>query len=224
MDSHCQLFNQCFKSRSPADWTELVRRCEPRLRTTLRHLAPDGVGGMDLDDMVQELYVRILKNGRRFRGKSDVHFWRFLTRIATHLVIDLHRRARADKRDRRRLFRELRLCGNAVAPATPEERLLQREQLSHFVRAFDRCASRCREPARRRIFSMAYIEGLSSREIAARLGNGTSQTAVDTMLHRLRRQLGDRGIRLCRRSPGRAVVARTAGKTLAKPVDAFVHR
>lgn len=48
---------------------------------------------------------------------------------------------------------------------------------------------RAATPARLRVVSLAFVGGLSSDAIAARMGDGWSRAAVDSLLHRIRRKL-----------------------------------
>jgi RNA polymerase sigma factor (sigma-70 family) len=182
-------------------WRDLVQRYGPRLRVrlgrTLRRAGwqarPDRV-----DDLLQEVFCRLLAAGRRrpdaFRGTSAQQLDAYLGRIAERVAVDELRSVYALKRDSRRLGREglssHRSIERAVDPAgTPLDRLLLRERRRLFVARCGRLAGPRSRRHAAHVARLALIEGWSSREIVRALGGRLAASSVDSLVHRLRRRL-----------------------------------
>ncbi len=153
----------------------------------------------DLDEMVQELYCRLLAVRRkRFRGRAERELWGYLNRAIHSLVVDRKRALTTQKRapDRRRL---------AVGSPRPQRRLDPEEQLLGKERRklfFQRCLeiARCdRVVIELRALKMALLDGWTSHEVAHRLKGGLDARQIDILVYRLRRHLAKDGIRLPRR-------------------------
>ncbi len=130
----------------------------------------------DVDDVVQESYLRICK----VRAKSRIHFGKaFLFQVARRLAIDFVRRRRKSPVQ----------CVDDVAglgvieegPGTAES-LCRKEEILLLAKAFGSLPPRCRD-----VMIFKKIENLSYREISERLGIGeaTVQTHVITGLRKL---------------------------------------
>jgi RNA polymerase sigma factor (sigma-70 family) len=154
-------------------FAEEVQPNDSSLRSYLRHAFPTV---HDVDDLVQESYLRIWKA----RASQPVHSARsFLFQIARRLAIDVLRRRRTS-----RIEAVPDLMTLPVADASPgvaESASLQ-EELWLLTRALHALPPRCRE-----VMVLRKIEGLSQKEIAARLGvtEGTVQVHVVQGLRRL---------------------------------------
>jgi RNA polymerase sigma factor (sigma-70 family) len=199
----CELFDRCLAGRgSSGDWQEFVDRYEWQLRSVLRLTATRcgmPLVGPDLDEMVQELYCRLLSvRCERFRGSSEQELWSYLNQAIYSLVVD---RKRALATQKRQPDREL-LGDSSGLPARrldPEQQLLGKERRKVF---FERCLeiARCdRVVVEVRALKMALLEGWTSREIARQLEGGLNARQIDSLVHRLRRHLEKDGIRLPRR-------------------------
>ena len=136
----------------------------------------------DAEDLTQEVFFRIYKNARRFRGDSKVSTW--IYRIAVNLCIN---RLRKESRLRRLIsFGALsgpgeleRIPGDA---GSPESLLERRERQEILNRALGRL------PSNQRIaFTLHRIEGLSHEEIAGIMK--CSHSAVESRIHRAKLNL-----------------------------------
>ena len=81
-----------------------------------------------------------------------------------------------------------------VPGLSPEERVLRRERQRIFLK---RCRASLgpRSPERDlRVLYLAFLEGLSSREISRRMGRGTTPSCVDSLVHRVRKRLARGGL------------------------------
>jgi len=205
------LFRSCSGANCERAWSEFVERFHPRLVSTVRRtlLRFDGVRTSQerVEDLVQEIYCRLLGGGRRrlrrFRGSSEAQLMTYLQRVAASVVVDARRRALADKRwggyrvaleDGKKAPSLAGVDGNG-----PEERLLARERRRTFLVLCRHALGRRASPATVQIARLALLEGWTSREIAAGLGGEMGIAGVDSVIYRLRRNLAYRGITLPRR-------------------------
>ncbi|MCB1034481.1 MAG: sigma-70 family RNA polymerase sigma factor [Acidobacteria bacterium] len=161
----------------------------------------------DLEEAQQEVYFRLLDQDRRrlhqFRGSHESQARSFLRRVASSVVFDMVRRGTALKRGGEML--EDIVHGDTrsgestflLYTSTPEVEILSREQFRRIVRRCRRIASRSSHGRRNlRILHLALVEGRTSREIARRLGSTLSTSTIDSILHRIRRDLASEGLRL----------------------------
>jgi RNA polymerase sigma factor (sigma-70 family) len=140
-----------------------------------------------LDDLVQEVLLRLWKCGKLEKLMTSPEY---VDQVATHAVIDVIRRCRAQKRTMRPWARvDLKdLCGSR--PRTPEELLIAREEFRLLIK-------RCRMQLSKRMFRtlvLVHLAGLPRSEVGLRLG--LSRAGVDIELHRMRRVLRSGGARL----------------------------
>jgi RNA polymerase sigma factor (sigma-70 family) len=149
----------------------------------------------DIDDLVQEVYCRLLARRRAERhlaGRPPAQQWVYLQRVSRSVVVDALRGRGARKRG-----------GGAAAPATLhvaapgppspgvtiEERLLARER-ADLLRQRVRALFPGEQGERNlRVLELAAVEGLTSGEISQRLAGELSPSSVHTVLYRIRRQL-----------------------------------
>ncbi len=140
--------------------------------TSLRHFLRSSFPAVrDVDDVVQESYLRIWKA----RAAAPVRSARaFLFRIAQHVAIDVVRRHRRSPID---VTADLGAL-DAVADTPPPAAHLEREErIDLLAAAIDALPARCRE-----VVLLRKFELLPQREVAARLG--ISEKAVEKQLER----------------------------------------
>jgi RNA polymerase sigma-70 factor (ECF subfamily) len=156
-------------------FAEQVQPNDSALRAYLRHAFPSV---RDVDDLVQESYLRIWKA----RASQPVHSARsFLFQIARRLAIDVLRRRRTAHID---TVPDLATLAIADASRGAAEAASLREDLVLLTHALHALPPRCRD-----VMVLRKIEGLSQKEIAARLGmaEGTVQVHVVQGLRKLER-------------------------------------
>ncbi len=100
-----------------------------------------GANAERVEDLVQEVYCRLLGGGRRprsFRGESEAQLMTYLQRVAASVVVDARRVALAEKRcgGHRVAWADWRLApAVGIGEASgPEDRLLAGEQAARFPR------------------------------------------------------------------------------------------
>lgn len=166
-------------------FSEEVHPHDASLRAYLRGAFP---AVRDVEDVVQESYLRIW----RTRAAQPVRSARaFLFRIARNLALDLVRR------DRVAPFSPVRdLEGLSVLDhgSSPDRVLDTQEKLMFLADAIEALPARCRE-----VVILRKIQGLSQREVAARLGlaEKTVEAQLARGISRCEDYLCQRGVRSC---------------------------
>lgn len=128
----------------------------------------------DVEDLVQDVFVRVLQNLHRFRGESRFSTW--LTAIAVN-------RCRSWRRRRRLRSRKLLHLWSRSKGVNPAPRRNETYEMHEQVReAVQRLPARYREPV-----VLRYFEDLPIQEVARVLN--LSPGAVEVRLSRARRRL-----------------------------------
>ena len=154
---------------SRAEVELILRAMEPRLRgLALRCLGRPA----DVDDLVQEVYLRTLAGADRFRGEADRTTW--IYRIATNVIADW---MRSPFRRRRRP-----LVDRPDARPGPREGAEKREERHRVRRAVAALPTQ-----QRIVLFLREYEGLRYREIAEvlQIPIGT----VESRLHAARKRV-----------------------------------
>ena len=150
------------RRRDHASFERLVRLTEDRLRRIIGRLV--GVRAVDLDELLQETYLRAWRGVSRFRGDSHLLTW--LTRIGVNVAINA-------ARDRRQ-----------TVPISPHER--DRPGPSDLnedaaQRAYQQALARLPDDLRV-TFVLHEAEGLTYRQVAE-----TLDCPIGTVMSRLHR-------------------------------------
>jgi RNA polymerase sigma-70 factor (ECF subfamily) len=169
---------ESYRSGRRESFDELVRSYDAHVRRILMQLsAPPG----DVEDLAQEVFLRIFRNLRHFRGQSSFYTW--LYRITVNVFFDHNKkRKRADVR--------LARLQNALGDASEQSRgtgdpyfacydALTQE---NFERAIDALPE-----AFRTVVAMREVDDLSYEEIAVQ--TGISVGTVRSRLSRARARL-----------------------------------
>lgn len=130
---------------------------EPRLRAYLRGRFPDLQS--DLDDLVQETYLRVYK--AKQRGKQEIGA-AYLYVVARNAALDFFRRRRIVTIERVADLDQLDVVEERPDAA---EAAIHEQELEILAQAIDALPERCRA-----VFLLRRYENVSHREIAAQLG------------------------------------------------------
>ncbi len=162
---------------------------EPGIRAWLRQR---GQSAEDIDDLIQEGYAK-LAGVTAFAQIAQPGGYFF--QIVRNLMIDSIRHARVVRID---TVGHLVDHGGVSDDVTPERIALVRDELSWVMRCLETLPERCRA-----IFKLRKIDGLSQREIAAKIGVSESIVENDaakglTLLMQAMRQDADASSRVSR--------------------------
>ena len=126
------------------------------------------------EDLIQEVYIRVLRSYDKFEGKSSLKTWLFS--IARNVSIDYFRKQQSLKN---KLFNQIdwsRLEINDHHPL-PEEIAIQNEEIRTLYKCLDACTL-----DQRTVIIVRFIQDLSIVETAKVLG--WSESKVKTTQHR----------------------------------------
>jgi RNA polymerase sigma factor (sigma-70 family) len=196
------LWRRCAEESRERDWELLVARVDARLRRLVRgHLWRQGdvlPSREDVEELTQEIYCRLLHNGRRAlrgcRARTPGELWCYLDRVCSSVVVDRHRRRSARKRRDEHVSLDAHDRRGEAAVTSgdpkwcPEQRLwraLARERLLEACRFLAPSPSL----ASRNLFIVESVvyEGRSLGEVARSVG--LRKSGVSSVLARLRRHV-----------------------------------
>lgn len=209
-------------TQAPANdprWREFVSRFRPRLRLSVyrcfqteteRNPNLDaGAPSEVVDDLTQEVFVRLLDGERRalsrFQGRTEHSAYTYLSAIAVNLVRDHFRTLRANKTPKAPTS-----LSNTVGPdaedegpmlaqtlvsegAGPERFVASSELRDEIRTVVNELSPRGATSARDRlVFQLFFIEGLTVDEIAANRSIRLSASGVEKCIRRIRKALKER--------------------------------
>ena len=131
----------------------------------------------EAEDVVQDVFVRILEHRRSLTAVRDMRVW--LVRVAWNLAIDRRRRIRPEQFDEG--FAEELVARNLPA----DEALTEAQRLRAVVRELERLPK-----SERDVLLLSVVEELGTAEMAEVLGR--SESAVRALLFRARTRLRER--------------------------------
>jgi RNA polymerase sigma-70 factor (ECF subfamily) len=152
---------------------ELFDRQAPLIQRYVRRL---GVTGSDADDLVQAVFLEVLRAAPRFDVSLSAKSW--LLGVAT-ILVRRHRRSFARSAARLLAWTHLR---HESEQASAHEQLERHEEQRLFRRAVDGLS-----PKKREVFALVVLEGMSGEEAARVLGIPVN--TVWTRLHHARREV-----------------------------------
>ncbi|WP_223703511.1 RNA polymerase sigma factor SigX [Sutcliffiella deserti] len=126
------------------------------------------------EDLVQEVYIKVLRSYDRFEGKSSEKTWLFS--IAKHVAIDSFRKQKGWKSKLLETFDWNTQQVKDNAPL-PEEIAVQNDQVQQMYQCLDKC-----KVDHRLVLILRYIQALSIQETAQILG--WTESKVKTTQHR----------------------------------------
>ncbi|MCA1063233.1 RNA polymerase sigma factor SigX [Rossellomorea sp. AcN35-11] len=126
------------------------------------------------EDLVQEVYIRVLKSYERFEGKSSEKTWLFS--IAKNVAVDHFRK---QKNWKNRIFDKFDWSRNELPDdgALPEEIAVAKEEIKVLYECLKKCSTDYRM-----VIIMRYLQELSITETSEILG--WSESKVKTTQHR----------------------------------------
>jgi len=160
---------------------ELCRRFQPRVTSLVhaqiqRRLRPQQHAVLKLlstGDIVQDVFVEVLRNLDRFDGDNEAAFVGLLATLVEHRLVDQVRRSQAARRDVRRAADQGPLTAGVTAGAgSPAAAAAQAEQLAIYRAVLDGF------PARERtLLSLRLEQQLEFEQLAQRLAYPSADAA-----------------------------------------------
>ena len=173
-------------------WRELMKRHQRLIARVLwRALGPRGSHDSDVEDLRQDVYVRLLAHGRaalcRLRAERPGALATFLARIARRIALDhLANRPPPERAE----VNEAALLED-LATQAPDAALEERRRRGLLARALSRLPRGPNAARDLRVLRAHFLEGLAPIEIA-RLPVGLAEDGVESLLRRVRARLADR--------------------------------
>jgi RNA polymerase sigma-70 factor (ECF subfamily) len=168
-----------FKAGQEDAYSEIYRRNRAMVEHICRRLLknPD-----DAQEATQETMVRVLQGLPQFNGRYLLQAW--VARIATNVCLDVLR-AKGRRHEAEPLVEDFQIAGETHATpaaqlADPSEQVIKREESDRIMGVLSDLPAHHRDALVLREF-----QGLSHKEIGARLGMSTSQ--VKALIHRAKR-------------------------------------
>jgi RNA polymerase sigma-70 factor (ECF subfamily) len=163
-------------------FSALFAKYRRRLAVLLRYKAgPELLSVVEIDDLLQETFLRAFRDIEHFTYESPGSFWNWLSSIAGHIVLDTARFQGRQKRQAAQVVR-FRSPSNPngpdpLDPKTPSLLLSEKEAVQSLFERLDALPEDYRQA-----ILLAKVEGLTTAEIAAKLGK--SREAAALLLHR----------------------------------------
>jgi RNA polymerase sigma factor (sigma-70 family) len=178
--------------RDPGDsasWREFVAIYEPLVRSLARQR---GVDVCDLDDVVQQVFLRVVKAAPTFQlDRRRGHFGSWLWELVHHAAGDYFRSRQRIRREKAQWQRQIEALESASA-GPPDETWLKSLRLQVFRRALQR-VQETSQAATWACFEEQLLKRRPAGEVAQELG--LSRTAVyanaSRTLARVRQQCAD---------------------------------
>ncbi|MDC3413088.1 RNA polymerase sigma factor SigX [Aquibacillus sp. 3ASR75-11] len=128
------------------------------------------------EDLIQEVYIKVLKSYHTFKGDSSEKTWLFS--IARHVVIDYFRK-QSSKKSRIMEYFDFGEKGHIMKDnqPLPEEIALQNDEMKRIYQCLDLCTV-----DQKSVLVLRYIQSFSIQETADILGWSVSK--VKTTQHR----------------------------------------
>lgn len=136
-----------------------IREILPLEAALMQYLQHNWRNVADITDLRQDVYLRVCEAAAQ---EPPRHPRQFLFTTARNLLIDRVRHAQIIPIE---AVSDLEALEVAKDEPSPERSAIARDELRRLQAALDRLPERCRE-----VVMMGRVEGLSGREIAARLG------------------------------------------------------
>ncbi len=171
-----------FRSGDDEAFSLLFEKYRPRLAVLIHYkLSPEMRSRIEVDDILQDTFLAASREVGNFTYRTPGSFMSWLSRIADHVIIDL---ARFEGRQKRRPAEMLRFRSESnpqgpepVDTNTPSRLFAAKETVRKLLERLNALPEDYRQ-----VILLAKVEGLSTKEMAERLGK--SREAVALLLHR----------------------------------------
>ena len=131
----------------------------------------------EAEDVVQDVFVRVLQQGPKVGNVVDVRPW--LVRIAWNLALDRRRRVRPEQMD------EVFAAGLVARDLSADQALAEQQRMAAVLREMERLPR-----GERDVLLLSVVDELGTAEMGKVLGK--SESAVRALLFRARTRLRER--------------------------------
>lgn len=163
-------------------FTGLFEKYRRRLAVLIHYrIGQEMRGDIEIDDVLQETMLKAFRDIHQFTYQSPGSFMRWVSRIADHVIADIARFQSRQKRHAAEVLR-FRSQSNPGGPEpldskTPSRVLAGKERLLDLLEKLNSLPEEYRQS-----ILLTKIEGLSTHEMARRLGKSNEAAAL--LLHR----------------------------------------
>jgi len=211
--SNAVLIKRCAESlESQNAWLEFMRRFDRHIKlTVLRayrlisiNLPERKILNEDIRDLVQEVYIRLVKNDRKvlktFKPKYDDAFYGYLSIICTSVVKDLFKKFSRLKRkiyiesidERPAITAKNKLTTKSLSSfigANPEKLVIAKDLLQK-VKSYYNSANSTKEDKRKELlFQLYFIHGFSIKDISRIKGLNLSHSNANIIIWRIKKEI-----------------------------------
>jgi RNA polymerase sigma-70 factor (ECF subfamily) len=176
--SEAEMIAGC-RAGNRAALEELVKRYQ----TAVLRVCVSLIGSRDVEDLVQDIFIKILRRIRAFEGRSSLFTW--IYEIAAN-----HCRDELRRRQRRRWFSLQSLPQETMAQITTVDETISDEMEAGELRRHLRHTLNELDPKYRELVVLRDLEGLSYEEIAKI--SGIAVKLVKSRLHQARQLLAEK--------------------------------
>ncbi len=171
-----------FRAGDQEAFAELYARYEVRLGVLLHYRMSEALARRyEVADLLQEVFLRAATDIASFEYRSAGSFFRWLARIASHVVVDAVRHEERAKRDGgvAVAFRSASNPGGyePVDSVTPSRVFRQQEEMGRLLERLEALPADYRT-----VIVLSKFEGLATAAVAERMGRTREQVAL--LLHR----------------------------------------
>jgi RNA polymerase sigma-70 factor, ECF subfamily len=183
MESATSTFDllERFRRGDSAAFTLLFEKYRRRLAVLIHYkIGPEKRHAIDVDEILQETFLAAVRQLDRFEYRSPGSLMSWLSRIADHVIVDHARYESRQKRHAEMLRFRSESNPDGPEPAdsrTPSRMLAEKQAVEVLLAKLNSLPEDYRQ-----VILLAKIEGLSTQEIAERMGR--SREAVAVLLHR----------------------------------------
>lgn len=163
----------------------------PRISVLLHYKLPqEHRFGIDIEDLVQDLFIKALDRMGTFEYRGPGSFFSWLASLSDKVILDHLRHYSREKRDYRKNTRFQTIGNPAIDEAfqnnpTPTQCFLRQEREMRLIEVLDDLPEHERD-----LIYMAKIEGLATSEIAEKLNK--TPASIYLSIHRILKKLKPR--------------------------------
>ncbi|HEV2963073.1 MAG TPA: sigma-70 family RNA polymerase sigma factor [Candidatus Angelobacter sp.] len=186
-----KLLQQCGENSADYAWMEFIQRFNPLIASIIRRTCREWTGTAPdvVEDLIQETYLKLCANSysllANFHSRHPNAFLGCIKTVATNVVYDYFRSARAFKRDIGKNV-ELDHAIHYLHEGDGEAEWLENKVLlSQIDQLLQQRGDAPAAEKNREIFWLYYREGLTAKAIALMPGTGMTTKGVEGIIARL---------------------------------------